>query len=119
MSWITAKLAVSKLAYLVGFSPSFALASVLGLLGGLLVALRRRRLVTPLTMAAAYAIPFTIIVPYFYRYRLPIEPVLAVLAGVVVACPLHCDLPGASGAASHKGSGNIDRTTSHEQFRSW
>ena len=82
---ITARLTLAKLAYLVGSSPRFALAALVGLVGGLLLSLRQRLLVIPLALAAAYAIPFTIIVPYFYRYRLPIEPVLAVLAGVVVA----------------------------------
>jgi 4-amino-4-deoxy-L-arabinose transferase-like glycosyltransferase len=95
---ITAQLTLAKLAYLVGSSPRFALAPLLGLVGGLLLSLRQRLLVIPLALAAAYAIPFTIIVPYFYRYRLPIEPVLAVLVGVVVAGPLRRDPTRPSGA---------------------
>jgi hypothetical protein len=95
---ITAQLTLAKLAYLVGSSPRFALAALVGLVGGLLLSLRQRLLVIPLALAAAYAIPFTIIVPYFYRYRLPIEPVLAMLVGVTVAHALGRDASRPSGA---------------------
>ncbi len=62
--------------------------AVLTIFAGLVctaLAFRQRLLIVPLALAAAYVAPFAIIVPYFYRYRYPIEPAIAVLAGVAVA----------------------------------
>ena len=49
------------------------------------LAFRQRLLIVPLALVMAYVAPFAVIVPYFYRYRYPIEPVIAVLAGTAVA----------------------------------
>lgn len=46
----------------------------------------RGLLLVPVALTLAYMAPFTIIVPYFYRYRYPIEPIIAVLAGVALVC---------------------------------
>lgn len=78
----TAQLAVVKLGHFIGPSPLLAALTVFGLLGGLVLAFRQRLLIVPIALAAAYSAPFAIITPYFYRYRYPIEPVLALLVGV-------------------------------------
>ena len=83
---LTAQLSVAKLAHFAGRSrlpPMIAgIATVLGILVCSVVALRRRIVMVPLALTIAYAIPFTILVPYFARYRVPIEPAIAVLVGV-------------------------------------
>jgi len=58
---------------------------VLLAIAGAVLTLRETRS-WPLSLAAAsYAAPFVLIVAYYERYRLPIEPVLAVLSAVAVA----------------------------------
>ena len=56
-----------------------------GLLVSTVLAFSDRRLLIPLTMALAYMAPFAVITPFFYRYRYPIEPVIALLIGVSLA----------------------------------
>jgi 4-amino-4-deoxy-L-arabinose transferase-like glycosyltransferase len=59
--------------------------TIFGIVVGSVLAFRERRLLIPLAMALAYIAPFAIIIPFFYRYRYPIEPVIAVLVGVSLA----------------------------------
>jgi 4-amino-4-deoxy-L-arabinose transferase-like glycosyltransferase len=61
-------------------------ATLLGLLAllGLASNLRDRRVTALGLMAIAYAGAYVVTFPFFYRYRYPIEPVLAVLAGIAV-----------------------------------
>jgi 4-amino-4-deoxy-L-arabinose transferase-like glycosyltransferase len=61
-------------------------ATLLGLLAVLGVAsnLRDRRVTALGLMAVAYAGVYVVTFPFFYRYRYPIEPVLAVLGGLAV-----------------------------------
>ena len=42
-------------------------------------------LLIPMMLALAYMAQFVIIVPLYYRYRYPLEPVIAVLIGVSLA----------------------------------
>jgi 4-amino-4-deoxy-L-arabinose transferase-like glycosyltransferase len=59
--------------------------TIFGIVVASVLAFKERRLLIPLTMALAYIAPFAIIIPFFYRYRYPIEPVIAVLVGVSLA----------------------------------
>ena len=60
---------------------------LLAVVGGLLSVRESRS--WPLSLAAAsYAAPFVLIVAYYDRYRLPIEPVLAVLSAVAIRLAL-------------------------------
>jgi 4-amino-4-deoxy-L-arabinose transferase-like glycosyltransferase len=61
-------------------------ATLLGLLAvlGLASNLRDRRVTALGLMAVAYAGVYVVTFPFFYRYRYPIEPVLAVLGGLAV-----------------------------------
>lgn len=60
-------------------------AVVAGLAGlGLLLAFRDYRVRALALMAFAYSIPYLVSMPYYYRYRYPIEPLMVVLAAVAV-----------------------------------
>lgn len=89
---LTMQLAVPKLVLFVRHSrlpPIIAAAATLfGILVCSVLAFRRKLLALPLTLVLAYAAPFAVIVPYFVRYRFPIEPVIAVLVGVAATCLL-------------------------------
>ncbi|MGH6901251.1 MAG: hypothetical protein ACREIR_00765 [Geminicoccaceae bacterium] len=84
---LTLQLAAAKLwEFLwVGRSSLMAPLTIFGIVVGSVLAFKERRLLIPLTMALAYIAPFAIIIPFFYRYRYPIEPVIAVLVGVSLA----------------------------------
>ena len=69
----------------VGRSSLMAPLTIFGIVMGSVLAFKERRLLIPLAMALAYLAPFAIIIPFFYRYRYPIEPVIAVLVGVSLA----------------------------------
>ncbi|MGH6886425.1 MAG: hypothetical protein ACREGK_10180, partial [Geminicoccales bacterium] len=68
-----------------GRSSLMAPLTIFGIVVGSVLAFKERRLLIPLTMALAYIAPFALIIPFFYRYRYPIEPVIAVLIGVSLA----------------------------------
>jgi 4-amino-4-deoxy-L-arabinose transferase-like glycosyltransferase len=68
-----------------GRSSLMAPLTIFGLVVGSVLAIKERRLLIPLATALAYIAPFVIIIPFFYRYRYPIEPVIAVLVGVSLA----------------------------------
>jgi 4-amino-4-deoxy-L-arabinose transferase-like glycosyltransferase len=57
--------------------------SVLALIG-LATGLKDRRVMALGLMASAYGAVYVVTFPFFYRYRYPIEPVLAVLGGIAV-----------------------------------
>ena len=61
-------------------------AGIVGLLAvlGLALSLKDRRVVALGLMALAYAAVYIVTFPFFYRYRYPIEPVLATLGGIAV-----------------------------------
>jgi len=59
---------------LVGFS---------GMLGLFLLSVTDRRLLAGGLLVLAYVLPFGIITPYFFRYRMPIEPILVFFAGLL------------------------------------
>jgi 4-amino-4-deoxy-L-arabinose transferase-like glycosyltransferase len=81
---IAAELGVAKLeVFAMRFGKYGVIVLALAVAGAVL--LRREIRSAPLTlMAAAYCAPFAVLVPYFGRYRTPIEPVLTVLAAVVL-----------------------------------
>jgi hypothetical protein len=60
--------------------------SFVGLLAvlGLALSLKDRRVTALGLMALAYAAAYVVTFPFFYRYRYPIEPVLATLGGIAV-----------------------------------
>ncbi len=67
-------------------SPRAGAVAVLALLG-LVIAFRDRRVQILALLVLAYSAPYIATGPFFYRYRYPIEPLLAVLAAVgVVGC---------------------------------
>jgi Dolichyl-phosphate-mannose-protein mannosyltransferase len=80
--------------------------SIVGLLAilGLALSLKDRRAMALGLMALAYVGVYSITFPFYYRYRYPIEPVLAVLAGISaiwlaqLGCQLRERLFGAPGA---------------------
>jgi hypothetical protein len=88
---IAAQLAVAKLWEFLWLGrwpdswPIVAALTVFGLVTSMVLAFRDLRLLIPLMLALAYMAPFVIIVPLYYRYRYPIEPVIAVLVGVSLA----------------------------------
>jgi 4-amino-4-deoxy-L-arabinose transferase-like glycosyltransferase len=51
---------------------------------GVLVAYRDRRVQAVALFVLAYSAPYFVTGPFFYRYRYPIEPLMAVLAGIGV-----------------------------------
>ena len=51
---------------------------------GVLVAYRDRRVQSLALFILAYSAPYIVTGPFFYRYRYPIEPLMAVLAGIGV-----------------------------------
>jgi hypothetical protein len=66
----------------------YGLLLVMLAVAGALLSIRESRS-WPLSLAAAsYAAPFVLIVAYYDRYRLPIEPVLAVLSAVAIGLAL-------------------------------
>jgi 4-amino-4-deoxy-L-arabinose transferase-like glycosyltransferase len=88
--WTTLQLAAVKAARFLypsdlGWFGRFP-ATLLGLLAilGLAFNLRDRRVTALGLMAVAYAGVYVVTFPFFYRYRYPIEPVLAVLGGLTV-----------------------------------
>jgi hypothetical protein len=89
--FITAQLAVAKLWEFLWLGrwprgrPLGAVLTIFGTVMSTFLAFRDRRLFIPLTLAIGYMAPFVIIVPLYYRYRYPIEPVFAVLVGVSLA----------------------------------
>jgi hypothetical protein len=55
-------------------------------LGGVMAIVRRRLDLFVLAMCiAAFMAPFALVVPYFARYRLPIEPIVVILAAATVS----------------------------------
>jgi 4-amino-4-deoxy-L-arabinose transferase-like glycosyltransferase len=88
---LTLQLAVAKLWEFLwlgrwpGGWPLGAALTGFGVLVSIVLAFNDRRLLIPLAMALAYMAPFAIITPIFYRYRYPIEPVIALLIGVSLA----------------------------------
>ena len=90
---LSAELAALKLAYFAAPNPAAAALALLALLGGALAAWRQRLLLIPLGMALAYALPFALMIPYYYRYRLPIESALAVPAGAALGMLIERLLP--------------------------
>lgn len=59
---------------------------VVGILGvlGALISLRDRQACALTLMVLGYATPYAIAFAHFYRYRYPIEPLLAVLAALAI-----------------------------------
>jgi 4-amino-4-deoxy-L-arabinose transferase-like glycosyltransferase len=55
---------------------------ILAAIAGAIAVARDRRAWPLLLLAGTYTAPFVLIIPYFARYRAPIEPILAVLAAV-------------------------------------
>jgi hypothetical protein len=89
----------------------YGLALVLLAVVGALLCIRDPRS-WPLSLAAAsYAAPFVLIVAYYDRYRLPIEPVLAVLSAVSVGLVVNFawDRYWRRGRESHSTTVNIGR----------
>ena len=84
---LTMQLAAAKVWEFLWLGRSLLMAplTIFGIVVGSALAFKERRLLIPLTMALAYIAPFAIIIPFFYRYRYPIEPVIAVLVGVSLA----------------------------------
>lgn len=68
--------------YTQALSIAVAILSYIGLVVGTLLAIKRIELAGPVVMAAGFLAPFSVIVPYYYRYRQPIEPVIAILVSV-------------------------------------
>jgi hypothetical protein len=85
--FLTMRLAAAKVwEFLwVGRSSLMAPLTIFGIVVSSVLAFKERRLLIPVAMALAYIAPFVIIIPFFYRYRYPIEPVIAVLVGVSLA----------------------------------
>ena len=65
-----------------------SLASYFGLVAGTMLAIERLPLVVPVLMVWVFLAPFAVISPYYYRYRQPIEPALAILVGVSIVIVL-------------------------------
>jgi hypothetical protein len=82
---LTLQLAIAKLKLLVAMHGFLGLWIALGAVLSGLVGLLRSDLRALALLAGAYVAPFALIVPYFPRYRLSIEPVLAVLAVAGIA----------------------------------
>jgi hypothetical protein len=86
----TLKLAAIKVVKFLGPSPSAWLHLIPAVLTGLLAvigvasSLKDSRVMALGLMALAYAGVYAVTFPFHYRYRYPIEPVLALLAGVGV-----------------------------------
>jgi 4-amino-4-deoxy-L-arabinose transferase-like glycosyltransferase len=82
---VVAKMAVPKLRIFITKYARYGMGLLaLALVGGLVLIRDARS--WPLSLAAAsYIAPFCLIVPYYDRYRMPIEPVVATLAGVGLA----------------------------------
>jgi hypothetical protein len=87
---MTLELAAAKAArflYLLGrYWPNHAAAAVVAVLPvlGAGLSLRDPRLRALALMALAYVAAYAGTYPFFYRYRYPIEPVLAILGGVAI-----------------------------------
>jgi hypothetical protein len=64
---------------------------------GLFVAFKDRRVQALALFILAYSVPYVFTGPFFYRYRYPIEPLMAVLAGLGVVWMATCLLKGFPG----------------------
>jgi 4-amino-4-deoxy-L-arabinose transferase-like glycosyltransferase len=70
------------LAFFAGWGRRQSLVALLAFLGAVL-SLRNRRARALIPLILAYAIPFSLAAPWFYRYRYPIEPLLLLFAAYV------------------------------------
>jgi hypothetical protein len=84
--WVFAKMAFFKYVVMVrGWSMEHTVVGILCLIG-LLLSFRRPQPAIIALMILAYVAPYALGIPWFYRYRFPLEPlILVVAAGVVVA----------------------------------
>ncbi len=111
---VTLQLAAVKAArflYLLGrYWPNHAAAVVVALLPVLraAVSLKDPRFRALALMALAYAAVYVGAYPFFYRYRYPIEPVLAILGGVAIVSmapsALEFAMPGPSPSSKRAGA---------------
>jgi hypothetical protein len=67
------------LAFFLGWGHRHALVALLAFAGAVL-SLRNRRAWVLILLVLAYAAPFFVATPWFYRYRYPIEPLLLLFA---------------------------------------
>lgn len=80
----TMKLMAGKLLWLLFNDWRLVVVNVLGITG-LLIAYADPRVRALGAMAGAYAAPYVVTAPLFYRYRFPMMPLMAVLAGIAMA----------------------------------
>lgn len=66
-----------------GLVPLTGVISLLGF-GGVLVTFKDHRARTLALMMLAYAVPYLVTLPLFYRYRYPIEPLVALFSAVTL-----------------------------------
>ena len=83
---VAVKLALVKVAvfFLLGWSGYLRALTVLAVAGAVL-AMRKRAAVAAILAIAGFSTAYVVGMPYFYRYRYPVEPLIALLAAYPVA----------------------------------
>ncbi len=61
---------------------ALSIATYVGTAGAFLFVKQRPVLMVPILLTCAFALPFMFMSPFFYRYRQPVEPAIALLVGV-------------------------------------
>ena len=106
---VAAKLALAKAAvfFLLGWSRYLRALTILALAGAVLLVRRRAGLAAILAIAG-FSSAYVVGMPYFYRYRYPVEPLIALLASWPIA-----QLFLLIGRSSRLGSAVPDQPTAH------